>query len=83
MFNVGGEPPVSLGDLAELLVEVAGAGTWQLVPFPEERRSIDIGDYYADDSKIRAALGWEPRVGLREGLERSLAFYREHGASYW
>ena len=83
VFNVGGEPPVSLGDLAGLLVEVAGAGTWQLVPFPEERRSIDIGDYYADDSKLRSRLGGEPRVGLREGLQRSLAFYREHGASYW
>jgi UDP-glucose 4-epimerase len=83
VFNVGGEPPVSLAELAELLVELAGVGSWRLVPFPEERRTIDIGDYYADDSKIRERLGWEPRVGLREGLERSLAFYREHGASYW
>ena len=83
VFNVGGDPPVSLGDLAALLVEVAGAGSWRLVPFPEERRTIDIGDYFADDSKIRSRLGWEPRVGLREGLERSLAYYREHGADYW
>jgi len=83
VFNVGGEPPVSLAELAELLVELAGGGSWRLVPFPEERRSIDIGDYYADDSKLRGRLGWAPRVGLREGLERSLAFYREHGASYW
>jgi UDP-glucose 4-epimerase len=83
VFNVGGEPPVSLGELAELLVELAGGGSWRPVPFPEERATIDIGDYYADDSKIRSRLGWEPRVGLREGLERSLAFYREHGASYW
>src|SRR5581483_5309639 len=50
VFNVGGEPPVSLAELAELLVELAGGGSWRLVPFPEERRSIDIGDYYADDS---------------------------------
>jgi UDP-glucose 4-epimerase len=83
VFNVGGEPPVSLGELAELLVSVAGGGAWRAVPFPEERRAIDIGDYFADDSKIRERLGWEPKVGLREGLERSLAFYREHGASYW
>jgi UDP-glucose 4-epimerase len=83
VFNVGGEPPVSLAELAELLIELAAVGSWRLVPFPEERRTIDIGDYYADDSKIRERLGWEPRVGLREGLERSLAFYREHGASYW
>jgi UDP-glucose 4-epimerase len=83
VFNVGGEPPVSLRELAEMLVEIAGGGSWRLVPFPEERRSIDIGDYFADDSKIRGLLGWEPRVRLREGLERSLAYYREHGASYW
>jgi UDP-glucose 4-epimerase len=83
VFNVGGEPPVSLAELAEVLVELAGGGSWRLVPFPDERRPIDIGDYYADDSKIRELLGWEPRVGLREGLERSLAFYREHAADYW
>ena len=83
VFNVGGEPPVSLGALAELLVELAGAGSWRLVPFPAERRTIDIGDYFADDEKIRSRLGWEPRVGLREGLERSLAYYRDHGADYW
>ena len=83
VFNVGGEPPVSLRELAELLVEVAGGGSYRLVPFPEERRSIDIGDYFADDSKIRERLGWGPKVGLREGLERSLAYYREHAESYW
>jgi UDP-glucose 4-epimerase len=83
VFNVGGEPPVSLLELAELLVELAGGGSYRLVPFPEERRPIDIGDYFADDAKIRERLGWQPRVGLREGLERSLAYYREHGAAYW
>jgi UDP-glucose 4-epimerase len=83
VFNVGGDPPVSLGELADVLVGLAGAGSWRLVPFPDERRTIDIGDYFADDSKIRSRLGWEPNVGLREGLERSLAFYREHGADYW
>ncbi len=83
VFNIGGEPPVSLQELAELLVEVAGSGSYRLVPFPEERRSIDIGDYFADDAKIRGRLGWETRVGLREGLERSLSYYREYGADYW
>lgn len=83
VFNVGGEPPVSLAELAELLVSVAGGGSWRSVPFPDERRVIDIGDYFADDSKIRERLDWEPRVGLREGLDRAVAYYRGHGASYW
>jgi UDP-glucose 4-epimerase len=79
VFNLGGaEPPIALSALAELV-----GAPFRLVPFPDERRSIDIGDYYADDRKIRERLGWEPRVGLAEGLERSLAYYREHGASYW
>jgi UDP-glucose 4-epimerase len=83
VFNLGGDPPVSLLELAELLLDAAGGGSFRLVPFPEERRSIDIGDYFADDSKIRARLGWAPGVALREGLERSLDYYREHAAAYW
>jgi UDP-glucose 4-epimerase len=79
IFNVGGfDPPVSLLELAELV-----GAPYRLVPFPEERKPIDIGDYYADDRKLRERLGWEPRVALREGLARSLEYYREHGASYW
>ena len=56
-----------LAELAELLVELAGAGSWRLVPFPDERRTIDIGDYFADDTKIRARLGWEPPSGCARG----------------
>jgi UDP-glucose 4-epimerase len=83
VFNLGGDPPVSLLELAELLLDAAGGGSFRLIPFPEERRSIDIGDYFADDSKIRARLGWAPGVALREGLKRSLDYYREHAAAYW
>ena len=83
IFNLGGEPPVSLLELAELLIEVAGGGSYRVVPFPEERRSIDIGDYFADDAKIRGRLGWEPAVPLREGLARSLDYYRAYGPAYW
>lgn len=83
VFNVGGPEPISLRDLLELMIEVAGRGSYRLVPFPEEKRAIDIGSVYADDNKIRRALGWEPRVDLREGLERTILFYREHRAEYW
>jgi UDP-glucose 4-epimerase len=83
IFNLGGYPPMSLAELAELLVEIAGAGSYRLVPFPEERRSIDIGDYFADDTKIRRLLGWEPVVPMREGLARSVEYYRERAAAYW
>ncbi len=83
VFNVGGAEPVSLRDLTELLIEVAGRGSCRLVPFPEERKAIDIGSFYVDDSKIRRTLFWKPVVGLRDGLARSVAFYRQHRRHYW
>jgi UDP-glucose 4-epimerase len=83
VFNLGSDEVVSLRALADLLVRVAGEGTYELVPFPPDRKAIDIGDYYGDFARIREGLGWEPRVGLEEGLERTIAFYREHGPEYW
>jgi UDP-glucose 4-epimerase len=82
VFNVGGDAVISLLQLAELLVELNGGGEFEQKPFPEERKRIDVGDYYADDKLIRSVLGWVPRVALRDGLARTLAFYREHLAHY-
>jgi len=82
VFNLGGEEPVALLDLVKLLIEVAGQGSFRLVPFPAERKRIDIGDFFADSSKIRTLLGWKPEISLREGLARTLSYYREHKEAY-
>jgi UDP-glucose 4-epimerase len=82
VFNLGGDAAISLLDLARILIDIAGAGSCRLVPFPEDRKKIDIGDFQADASKIGRALGWQPRVGLREGLERTVAYYRQHKEQY-
>jgi nucleoside-diphosphate-sugar epimerase len=82
VYNLGASPPISLRALAELLVKVAGRGSWRLVPFPDERRRIDVGSVYADYSAIRRDLGWEPRVPLRDGLEATLRFYERNLARY-
>ncbi len=69
--------------LAELVVELNGGGEIDVVPFPADRKAIDIGDFYADFSKIRAELGWTPRVSLRDGLALTLDYYRANGPAYW
>ncbi|MBI4634959.1 MAG: NAD-dependent epimerase/dehydratase family protein [Candidatus Rokubacteria bacterium] len=78
VFNLGSEEFISLRDLAELLVEVNGRGEFHQVPFPPERKVIDIGDYYSDYRKIREQLGWVPTVPLREGLRRTLEYFQRH-----
>jgi len=82
VFNVGGSEPVSHRDLVHLLLEVAGTGRVRYVEWPEDKKAIDIGSFYADSSRFRAATGWTPRVGLREGLARTVAYYRQHLPQY-
>ncbi len=82
VYNLGGCEVITLQELAELLVNVNGSGTFQVRVFPDDRKRIDIGDYYADDRRIRSELGWAPQVNLEEGLTRSLDYYRRHLENY-
>ena len=82
VMNLGGERPVSLLELVELMIGLAGRGSYRLVPFPPERKKIDIGDFYADTSKVKRILGWAPRVALEEGLARTFAYYDLHKERY-
>jgi UDP-glucose 4-epimerase len=82
VYNVGGAEPLTLRQLAELLIEVHGGGRYAIIPYPEEFRTIEIGDFVSDSRKIAGALGWAPRVPLREGLARTLRYYTEHLKHY-
>lgn len=83
VINLGGRGPVSHLELISTLVEVAGSGRYRIIPFPPDRKVIDIGDVYSRYDLAQELLGWEPKVGLREGLAETVAFYREHRAEYW
>lgn len=83
VFNLGAEQVVSLKWLAEKLVALHGSGKIETVPFPPDRKAIDIGDYYSNFSKIHDAVGWAPRIGLEEGLIRTLEYFSLNGKEYW
>lgn len=83
IFNLGGaEEPVSLDVLAQMLVYANGGGEFKRISFPEDRRKIDIGDYYSNADLIRNTLGWNPQIGLEEGLKRTLKYYSENIPHY-
>jgi UDP-glucose 4-epimerase len=83
VFNLGAGQAISLKDLAELLLRLNGSGRYTLVPFPPDRRAIDIGDYHANYRMATDVLGWQPKVALAAGLDRTLDFYRAYGGNYW
>ncbi len=82
VLNVGGLEPIAHRDLVQLLVSIAGSGRFRFVEWPPEKKAIDIGDFYADSTRIGRTLGWAPAVGLADGLRRTIAFYREHFDRY-
>ncbi|HET9195515.1 MAG TPA: NAD-dependent epimerase/dehydratase family protein [Vicinamibacterales bacterium] len=82
VLNVGGLEPIAHRDLVQLLVGIAGSGRCRFVEWPPEKKAIDIGDFYADSTRIERTLGWTPTVSLAEGLRRTVEFYREHFDRY-
>lgn len=83
VYNLGGQHPVSLYDLANLIVDIAGQGKVTLVPWPPDRKQIDIGDVYSSYAKIQQALGWQPTTDLQTGLRQMIDYYRQYGQHYW
>ena len=83
VFNIGSGSAVSLREAAELVCEIAGTGSVRSVPFPSDKKKIEIGNYYADIRKAQRVLGWRPSTPLREGLERTIAFFRKYRRYYW
>ncbi len=81
-FNLGGERVVSLAELADLLIQANGSGERVIRSFPEERKKIDIGDYYSDYSLITRTLGWRPSIDINDGLAKTVGFFRQHLRHY-
>lgn len=82
IYNLGSDDPINLLNLARLMIEVNGGGDFQLRPFPDDRKRIDIGDFYGDYRKLRSKLGWRPVVGLRDGLTRTIDYFRANLEHY-
>jgi UDP-glucose 4-epimerase len=82
-YNLGHHRPVSLLEIVEILQRLCPGFSYQLVPFPEEKRRIDIGDYYGDYSRFQDAVGWEPHIDPEVGLAKMVEYYRKHREHYW
>lgn len=73
VVNVATGRPVSLNELARMVVEAVGV---DLEPIHAEPRPGDVRHSYADISRARSLLGWEPRVSLEEGVRETVEWFR-------
>jgi UDP-glucose 4-epimerase len=82
LWNVGGSEALPLARIARTMSAIAGAPAPVFREFPEEQRSIDIGSYCTDCTRIREELGWRPKVGFESGVGHSLEYFRRELAHY-
>lgn len=78
VLNIGHPDPVSVLDIARTLSRLAGLPAPLVVPFPAERKLIDIGSYSSNTGTALRDLGWEAHTSLESGLSQSLVFNRRH-----
>jgi len=83
VFNLGSGKPISIVDLTKLIIRITGSGSYEQIQYPKERKKIEIGDYIADISKIKNSVGWRPEISLKEGLKKTIEFYRLNKKNYW
>ena len=79
VYNAGGPDECANVEVVERIIELTGADRSQ-IEYVTDRPGHDRR-YSLSSSKVRA-LGWEPRVRFEEGLQETVAWYREN-ASWW
>ena len=81
LYNLGFHTPYSLTEFVSTLKNYSSFN-YKTIPFPEEKKKIDIGSYYSDYSKISEELGWKPLIDLKKGLKLTVDFYKENMEYY-
>lgn len=75
-FFAVGDHHYSVAEIAATTVRCMGSGTVTHIPWPPERKAVDIGKAVLSNAKIRTMLGWAPQVSLEEGLRRTCDYYK-------
>ena len=83
IYAIGTKERVSFLELVQAIVKACGDGSYDHVPWPEDRKAIEVGDVITDFTKLTAHTGWTPTTPLSVGLKSTVEFYREHKKHYW
>ena len=75
VYNLGAPDPLSLLDTAKIMCQGIKGSDYVMIPFPEDRKAIDVGDFICDYSAFRNQFGWEPKVNFQDGIQRSLEYF--------
>ena len=83
VYNLGSGIGTPFIDMVQLIAEVIPGTEIQHLPWPQDRYLVETGDFIADITKIKKDTGWVPQISLREGIEKTVSYYRQYQEQYW
>ena len=78
IHNLGAPYPLTLEDTAKLMCEQIEGASYEKVPFPEDRKAIDVGDFVCDFKAFQSTFNWDPKVKFSEGISKSIEYFRDN-----
>ncbi|NVM57811.1 MAG: NAD-dependent epimerase/dehydratase family protein [Desulfobacterales bacterium] len=82
-YAIGTNERVTFLKLVQEIIKACGSGSYTHVPWPKDRKLVEVGDVVTDYSKLVAHTGWSPSIPLSQGLKITGDYYRQYKKHYW
>lgn len=82
VINVGSGVEIKMSDLVHLIAELMEVKSPKVLQNKSKIRPFDVDRLYADNTRAREILGWEPKITLEEGLKRTVDWYLKNGRQW-
>jgi len=83
VYNLGAGVGAPFIEMAHLVAAAVPGAEVRQVEWPQDRYFVETGDYISDITRITEVIDWRPQTTLEEGIERTVAYYRENRREYW
>ena len=83
VYNLGSGIGTPFIDMVKLMAELVPGTEIHHLEWPKDRYFVETGDFIADIAKLKEATGWAPKTALRDGIAKTIEFYRQYRDKYW
>lgn len=82
VINLGSNHTHSIEEITQTIAELGGWNPFKVIIEPKRFRPLDVEILHSDYSKAQRLMGWKPETNLKEGLMRTIEWFKEHGCKW-